>query len=191
MPPLDDYAGLMSFIDEWETPQAKFVGALLHNIVRPKSVIDWGCASGLYLIPFKRRGCSVFGIDSEPTAGKALEEQEFIQSDIRLSTTIARDFDLALCIEVAEHLQPEYADTLVENVANSANTVFWSAASPGQGGQNHYNEQPQWYWIKKFIERGFERHSHDEYVEKEIRESPACQKVQWLIPNSVLLTRGK
>ncbi len=186
--PLDDYAALMPFIDEHEKGQAEFLGALLYDTLKPTSVVDWGCASGLYLVPFKNRGCEVSGIDAEPTAGHLLSDLEFWQYDIRHPVNFVRH-DLALCIETAEHLHEVYSSPLVENVAKSADTVFWSAAHKGQGGQNHYNEQPASYWLFKFEARGFKLHPAYEKVNRAIAENPACQRVQWLIPNAMLLQR--
>ncbi len=191
IPPLDDYAALMPFIDDWEKGQAEFLGKLLYDLLQPKSVIDWGCASGLYLLPFKERGCNVFGIDADPEAGKLIEPWvEFVPLDIRKPLPKSH-FDLALCIEVAEHLQPEYADQLVANVTNSADIVFWSAAHKGQGGQNHHNEQARDYWLFKFFDLGFYIHSYHSDVLYAIAKNPECQKVKWLIPNAILLTRAE
>lgn len=193
-PPLDDYANLMPFIDTWEREQAEFLGELLYNTLKPAYVVDWGCASGLYLVPFRERGCDVLGLDAEPTAGKLLPQDKFWRTDIRKPIVFMRGFphiDLALCIETAEHIQEEYADQLVANVAHSADVVFWSAAHKGQGGQFHYNEQPPSYWVTKFVKRGFKLHPKLKEVDDAIKASAACQKVEWLIPNAMLLERAK
>ncbi len=54
MPPLDRYGKLFPRIDDWEGEQAEFLGELLWDALKPHKVVDWGCASGLYLLPFKR-----------------------------------------------------------------------------------------------------------------------------------------
>jgi hypothetical protein len=64
-------------------------------------------------------------------------------------------WDLAVCCEVAEHLDARHADIFVENLTSASNTVFLTAAEVGQGGLNHVNEQPNSYWIAKFHRRGF------------------------------------
>lgn len=192
MKPLDNYAALMPFIDSWEAGQADFLGGLLYDTLHPTSVIDWGCASGLYLIPFFARGCRILGLDADPGAGRRLKSWEFSRCDFRelnVYTSMVPS-DLALCIEVAEHLQPEYADVLVDNVSDSARAIFWSAAHPGQGGDNHYNEQPPEYWLGKFERRGFSLYPENDRVRAEIAANPECQKVQWLLPNARLLHRS-
>ena len=69
--------------------------------------------------------------------------------------TLGRRFDLALCLEVAEHLPPSGATTLVKELTELASVVVFSAAIPGQGGVGHLNERWPWYWKEKFAERGF------------------------------------
>jgi len=191
LPALDDYRGLMGFIAEWEAGQAEFLGALLldtfakQRYVRPRSVIDLGCGPGTYLRPFT--GCWVLGVDAEPTAGGQLPEGCFRQLDLRRPLPKLGRYDLALCIEVGEHLQPEFAGQLVANVAAVAPVVFWSAAHPGQGGEHHHNEQPPEYWEALFARHGYGTHPAEAAVRRAIAESPECQAVGWLIPNARLL----
>jgi hypothetical protein len=65
-------------------------------------------------------------------------------------------WDLAVCCEVAEHLEARHADVFVQNLASASDTIFLTAAEVGQeGGLNHVNEQPNAYWIAKFEGRGF------------------------------------
>ncbi len=43
----------------------------------------------------------------------------------------------------------------MQTCARHSNTIFWSAARPGQGGFNHVNEQEPEYWIEKFARHGY------------------------------------
>ena len=69
-------------------------------------------------------------------------------------------YDLAVSCEVAEHLQPEFADLFVDKLTEAAPAVFMTAAEPSEGkvGLHHFNEQPNAYWMEKFAERGFDLH---------------------------------
>jgi SAM-dependent methyltransferase len=187
LPALDDYRGLMPFIEEWEAGQAEFLGARLLDHVCPQSVIDLGCGPGTYLLPFIAAGCWVLGVDAEPEAGRLLPEGCFRQLDLRRPLLKLGRYDLALCIEVGEHLQAEYAGQLVANVAAVAPVVFWSAAHPGQGGQHHHHEQPPEDWEALFGRHGYVTHPAEAAVRRAIAENAECQKVQWLIPNARLL----
>lgn len=117
---------------------------------------------------------------NDERAGDALDE---------LYADAEYHFDLALCIEVAEHLPPDRADYLVDLLTSSADTVFFSAAHPGQGGTLHLNEQPREWWLEKFRARGFDLHPQAAWLREQIAANPHCQRVQWLIPNNMLLTK--
>ncbi len=67
----------------------------------------------------------------------------------------ASAFDLAACLEVAEHLPPSAGDRLVALLCRAAKTVLFTAATPGQGGTDHINEQPLEYWVTRFRRQGF------------------------------------
>jgi len=68
---------------------------------------------------------------------------------------LSRRFELAMCLEVAEHLPAESADILVETLTNLAPVVMFSAAHPGQGGQDHVNERWPAYWYRRFAQHGY------------------------------------
>ena len=187
LPALDDYRDLMPFIAEWEAGQAEFLGARLLEHVHPGSAIDLGCGPGTYLRPFIAAGCWVLGVDAEPAAGGQLPEGCFRQLDLRRPLPKLGRYDLALCIEVGEHLRAEFAEQLVANVAACAPVVFWSAAHPGQGGQHHHHEQPPEYWEALFSRHGYMTHPAEAAVRRAIAENAECRKVEWLIPNARLL----
>ena len=188
---LAEYNWLMGEIIRHEAEQAEALGELLLRHLHPDRVVDVGCGPGIYLVPFQRQGCRVLGVDGAPEAGKSLDGSEFIHVDLRTDTLMLEPrYDLALCIEVAEHLKPEYADHLMDIVCDAAQTVFFCAAYPGQGGEGHYNEQPQEYWRQKFQARGFRSHHLDVDIHREILSNPAYAHCGWLRWNSFLMTRG-
>jgi hypothetical protein len=59
---------------------------------------------------------------------------------------------------VAEHLHPDSADNLVETLTSLSSRILFSAAVPGQMGQNHLNEQWPEYWQEKFSGFGYVFH---------------------------------
>ena len=130
------------------------------QVFRPTSVLDLGCATGIWLAEAKRKGVGkVLGIDGPWVPMELLEigESEFMMHDLGESDPqeISR-FDAAFCIEVAEHLAPESGDRVVAFMAAHTDVVLFSAAIPGQGGTGHINEQPQSYWFEKFDINGFD-----------------------------------
>jgi len=68
---------------------------------------------------------------------------------------LGRRFDLAVTLEVAEHLPEHHANQLVRNVVEHAPCVLFSAAIPHQGGTDHLNEQWPDYWVERFAAHGY------------------------------------
>jgi len=62
--------------------------------------------------------------------------------------------DLAMSLEVREHLPPSMGHNLVVSLVRSAPLTIFTAATPGQGGSGHVNEQPSEYWIEEFAGLG-------------------------------------
>ncbi|WP_338550510.1 class I SAM-dependent methyltransferase [Roseovarius phycicola] len=127
-----------------------------HNI---SSVCDIGCGVGTWLAASKDLGATrVKGFDG-PWVDKnaiAIEREEF--QEFNLSKPLPKDekFDLAMSLEVAEHLDPGRAVSLVADFCQLSDLVLFSAAIPGQGGTGHKNEQWQSYWADLFAQHGFQ-----------------------------------
>jgi SAM-dependent methyltransferase len=145
-----------------EYPAAvEIIVPLVIELLRPGSVVDFGCNVGLWLEGFSRRGVTdILGIDKGGTWTERLRfpTDKFLDCDLDNVRTLnlKRTFDLALCLECAEHLEPEAAPFLVRALCRSAPHVLFSAALPGQTGCGHKNEQYPDYWMRLFRESGFE-----------------------------------
>lgn len=134
---------------------------VLMKLYNPVSVLDAGCGTGTWLKAFEERGVTDYlGIDGSYVKKSQLEipEEKFKALDLRAPWDINRKFDLALSLEVAEHLPEQGGIALVESLTRHADTIIFSAAIPGQGGQHHINEQWPAYWEKKFATHGFYFH---------------------------------
>jgi hypothetical protein len=66
-----------------------------------------------------------------------------------------RKFDCVICLEVGEHLREKSAKALIGSLCRHGNLVFFSAAQPGQFGQDHVNCQWPSYWQGFFNGEGF------------------------------------
>ena len=130
------------------------------RLLRPKSVVDIGCGLGTFLYCFKQEGVNdVLGIDG-PWANKDLihqhlSEDEFLEKNLEKEFDLGRKFDLAISLEVAEHISEKHADTFISNLVSSGKIILFSAAIPFQGGQNHVNEQWLSYWEDKFRQHDY------------------------------------
>jgi SAM-dependent methyltransferase len=140
------------------------IAETLHEQLRPfETVVDVGCGASLILERLAELGHEVRGFDGSPHARAVAPEP------IRDAITIAdlaevapgelaggHRFDLVVCTEVGEHLDPALADHLVAVLVELArDSIYFTAARPGQGGTDHVNEQLPIYWIRKFEAGGF------------------------------------
>lgn len=128
----------------------------LIEIFNPQTVIDFGCGTGAWLAAFKANGIStIYGVDGSDEGHQLLSDEEFEIVDLGKPYVPRQKYDLAVCLEVAEHVDEKYSDIFVANVARCSDNILWSAAVPGQRGLNHINEQWPSYWIPKFASYGF------------------------------------
>lgn len=156
-------AAFYRYINEGARASAEvLVPALLGVLSRPvDSVLDVGCGAGAWLSVWKSRGARVTGLDGSyvDPAGLLIDAAEFTAADLSQPVELRRSFDLVQSLEVAEHLPGCAAATFVESLCRHAPLVLFSAAPPGQGGENHINEQPYAYWRELFRQRGY--HMYD------------------------------
>jgi SAM-dependent methyltransferase len=129
---------------------------LIIKLLPIKSVVDVGCGAGAWLAEFKKHGVTeTVGIDGTHAHTEWLDQTEFIVHDLTKRIALDRTFDLSMCLEVAEHLPLESADTLVTSLCSLSKQVIFSAAVPHQGGLHHINEQWPEYWEQKFRKNGY------------------------------------
>ncbi|WP_051295079.1 methyltransferase domain-containing protein [Maridesulfovibrio bastinii] len=124
------------------------------------TAIDIGCGVGGWLKNCQDHGFEkVIGIDGDYVNRKLLKipEKNFIPFDLTQDFTnrVTEKFDLAITLEVAEHMDSKFADAFVNRLTSLADIILFSAAIPGQGGLSHVNEQWPEYWANKFRSNGF------------------------------------
>lgn len=108
-------------------------------------IIDVGCGPGIYVKALRELGYEVDGIDPDPRC----PERQVSMFDVE------GKYDLAICLEVAEHIDESLADDVVKKLTELAPTIIFTAAQPGQGGHGHINCQPKEYWERKFGKLNF------------------------------------
>ncbi len=169
----------------------EIIATLLHDLLDFSSVIDFGCGNGFILARFLQLGKTVRGVDGSQAALEALADglRPFVaQQDLTIPFELG-EFELAICTEVAEHLEWRFADALVDNIcAHASRWIYFTAALPGQGGHQHINEQPHEYWIEKFRERGCELDTGlTELLRQQLRD--AIHTIWWFPQNSMIFRR--
>jgi SAM-dependent methyltransferase len=138
----------------------KIIVPQIMKLLHPKSVLDVGCGIGTWLKAFKDCGViDVIGIDGDyvdrTLLNKYISNDEFLGFDLTKSFNLGRKFDLAISLEVIEHLPKSAALIFIDSLCRHSDTILFSGAIPNQGGQNHLNEQWQSYWSKIFELRGY------------------------------------
>lgn len=137
---------------------AEAVVPFLIETFHPQSVVDVGCGVGGWLASFRSKGIvETVGIDGAWVATEDLliPADSFVAADLTGPIDVGRIFDLCLSLEVAEHLDEQYADGFVATLVGLAPVVIFSAAIPGQTGVHHVNEQWQSYWAERFRRHDF------------------------------------
>lgn len=152
---------LHKYGEEFNTSSAEIIVPYLQKMFNPLSVVDIGCGIGTWLSVFQKSQISdILGIDGEHVlySNKLLIPIEnFLCKDLQKNNfeDVNRTFDLALCLEVAEHLEKEHASNFIKQICGLSQIIVFSAAIPGQTGENHYNEQYPNYWQDLFVENNF------------------------------------
>ena len=133
-------------------------GIFIAEYFSPQSVIDYGCGIGSFLQGIK-------GYDSSiDVKGYEISKhaKEFIDSSIIDKVEFknilkVKDFaDISLCLEVAEHIDPENSEQLVKVLCtNTKDYIIFTAAPEGQHGTGHINCQSKTYWIDLFESKGW------------------------------------
>lgn len=135
----------------------RILGALF-EYVRPGATLDVGCGLGTWLRAASELGATeIQGLEGSwlDTRLLQIEPARVKIVDLEPGFDLGRRYDLAICLEVAEHLSPAAAGPLVKSLAAHADIVLFSAAIPFQGGHHHVNEQFPDYWSERFASHGF------------------------------------
>jgi SAM-dependent methyltransferase len=139
---------------------AEEIVKILDATIQTRTVIDFGCATGIWLDQFKKLGSTeVLGIDGDWVDRKSLsiDGSEYQVHDFgKEKFQPPKTFDLALCIEVAEHISEKMGVMLIDSLVEASDVILFSAAVEGQGGSGHVNEQSQSYWLALFADRGYQ-----------------------------------
>ena len=133
---------------------------IVFNHLQPQSVIDLGCGRGAWLRAAEILGSEqLTGVEGPWVSQDQLltKQASLITADLETEfATLSGNYDLCICLEVAEHLRPEVTGEFVNTITSLSPVVLFSAAIPYQGGTDHKNEKWQCYWVDRFEERGFD-----------------------------------
>ena len=168
------------FFDESELSNCSLLPEpLLQSVItrlKPRSILDVGCGTGRSLDYFLSREIDTQGVEGSALGiSKAKHPERIMNWNLNKELNLHRKFDLVWCFEVAEHIHPDYLESLLKTLTNHSETIVMSAAHPGQGGIGHFNEQPRQYWLEAFARHGY--HHNDELTRQ------LCENWTWYPEN--------
>ena len=180
--PYDD-----AFFDEKEGDvlrSARVIVPLVLELVPARSVVDVGCGRGAWLSVFREHGVEqIAGLDGDHVNRERLliDPALFDAVDLSQAFDAGGPYDLAVCLEVVEHLPAAAGPAIVAELTRAAPVVLFSAALPGQGGTDHVNERWPRYW-----EQLFDRH---DYVRVDCIRRSICYdtRVKWWYRQNVTI----
>ncbi len=166
---------------------ARRILPIVFDAVRPTALADVGCGVGAWLDVARSLGVSCVGYEGAwvKTLPLVYPGLDIHTADLEQPLKADRTFDLAISMEVAEHLSPRRADSFVADLVALAPHVLFSAAIPGQGGNNHVNEQWQSYWADRFADHGY---GPRDIVRSAVRDDRSV--AYWYRQNAVLYSKG-
>ena len=123
-----------------------------------QSVVDLGCGQGNWLAAFQERGLKdLRGYDGEYVNPDRLliPREWFVKADLSQPLKVNRRFDLAMSLEVVEHLPPAVSDSFIDLLTSLSPVVLFSGSLPHQDGTGHINERWVEDWVEMFRRRGY------------------------------------
>lgn len=142
---------------DWKPDVYPIISEAILKHFKPKTLIDVGCGNGALLEGL--RGIDAVGIDGSMTAVNICLHSglNVCRDDLRkpFSMGNAKKFDLAVSIEVAEHIEKEYEDIFLDSLCNLSDTIIMTASPEHDGGKYHFNVHPKSYWCGKMNIKGF------------------------------------
>ena len=137
----------------------KVLSCLFDIIKKPESIVDIGCGTGSWLAAAHYLGVEdVVGVEGSSSAKEMLmiPDEFWMERNVCEKVELGRKFNLAISLEVAEHLPVESHSTFIGNLTCHSDVILFSAAIPYQGGTGHQSENWPSYWSEHFIRFGFD-----------------------------------
>lgn len=150
---------------------------------RPSSVLDVGCGNGAYPLLYKFFGAQdVLGLDGIEPEATVLSAQEYRKVDLQQRFDAGRKFDLVVCLEVIEHVDPSSTATVLDTIErHAAGMILFSMAEPGQPGNGHINCRSISEVLDLWAARGWQPQLHDTLAVR------ALSTMSWFRRNIVVL----
>ena len=138
---------------------AKLILPILFKYYKPNSIIDVGCGIGSWLKAGYELGVNnINGIDCNNIDNEHLlvSRNNIRILNLETNNNINNErYDLAISLEVAEHLDVKYSEHFIKTLTTYSDVILFSAAIPYQKGEHHVNCQPPQFWCDIFLQYGY------------------------------------
>lgn len=159
-----------------------------------KSSLDLGAGDGRYSYNLANTGTDAYAVEGHKWELPQMPTQSVncITHNLNKPLNLNRNFELVLCIEVAEHLPELSADILCDTISkHCGKLLIFTAAQPGQTGEGHINCQPKQYWIDKLSKRGLFFLQEESTFISINWKSILRKKMSWLYKNVMIFQKEK
>lgn len=124
------------------------------------SVLELGTGGGEITRQFAARGVDYVAVEGTEAGVRTLlangiDDRRIVKSNLKFLPPLGRMFDIAMCTEVAEHIEPFFASKIVENCIRHSEIVWFSAADRNRPAHYHHiNEIHIEAWDNLFAHMG-------------------------------------
>lgn len=141
-----DWLEILTKHDDWNK---RALLAAFAVIGVPPSYIDFGSGTGAMVAMARQMGIESLGIDR-------IAETPDYNFDLSHPLDLGKQYWFATSLEVAEHIAETKAFIFINNIAQhlkDGGYLIFTAAAPGQGGEEHVNLKPSYWWRNAFYDR--------------------------------------
>lgn len=147
---------------------------------KPHKIAEFGSAGGWFLAEFIKRGYFCLGLEGtnagiDACLRRGIVNNQIIQQDFRYPINISETkipfgytvkWHVALCTEVAEHIEPPFSSVLVKSLVDAAPFIWFSFEEPNTNPAHihHPNEMPAKFWINLFDFYGYKAYKLPQWV---------------------------
>ena len=160
-----------------EKPFANRLAKYVKEQLNPNTLLDIGCGPGHFVDSFRDQKIDAIGIDvDDRVIGKEYLKYQSLFDITDMSA------DVVVCMEVAEHIDKDQENLVVEKVVSTVGkTLIWTAAAIGQGGIGHINCKDKEEWATMITQAGLIRNKiKEEQMQHQMRKG---KHMGWFVNN--------
>lgn len=143
---------------------------------KPKTMIEVGSGGGWFTKRFQDLGYKIWGKEGSKAGYDACKKRGVDRiENVDFRGIFGFDnhviypkfkFDIALCTEVAEHIEPPFSAVLIKSLCDASDLIWFSFEAPNtnEAHVHHCNEMPAKFWINLFEFYGYGAYKLPDWV---------------------------